>query len=258
MNAIPDSEIDKAPILKLEIIEGINVGTFYKINACGLTGLQGRGRKDGCVLVGSQEFEENTDDPYNDIILESGDNSEIGKRHFLVKYNQDSTAYYLRDLGDGNGTFVRLDNNLILKTGYIISFGDSHMFIQIFESETEKVSKIEIKFLDGPKTDQTFKFGKKIIFNLFPTEASLLPEEIKNNKTVKIGRMNDWDIKFHSKGLSRWQCIIEFINKWWILKDGDGERTSTNGTWLFVDELYPIHDEMVFKAGQILFKWIFT
>ena len=29
------------------------------------------------------------------------------------------------------------------------------------------------------------------------------------NKTVKIGRMNDWDIKFNSKGLSRCQCIIE-------------------------------------------------
>lgn len=66
----------------------------------------------------------------------------------------DTTTYYLRDLGDGNGTFVRLDTPLLLKTGYIISFGDSHMFIQIVEDQHEDLSNLEIKFLDGPKTDQ--------------------------------------------------------------------------------------------------------
>jgi hypothetical protein len=40
----------------------------------------------------------------------------------------------------------------------------------------------------------------------------------------------------------------------WFLKDGDDERNSTNGTWLFVDELFAIYDQMVFKAGQTLFK----
>lgn len=33
LNAIPDSEVDKAPILRLEVIEGINVGAYYQINA---------------------------------------------------------------------------------------------------------------------------------------------------------------------------------------------------------------------------------
>jgi hypothetical protein len=37
----------------------------------------------------------------------------------------------------------------------------------------------------------------------------------------------------------------------WILKDGDPEnnKKSTNGTWLFVDELFPMCDGLVFKAG---------
>jgi hypothetical protein len=36
-----------------------------------------------------------------------------------------------RDLGDGSGTFVRIDNSkdLILKHGFIISYGDSHMVV---------------------------------------------------------------------------------------------------------------------------------
>ena len=37
----------------------------------------------------------------------------------------------------------------------------------------------------------------------------------------------------------------------WVLRDGDpaNGKKSTNGTWLFVDELFPICDGLVFKAG---------
>ena len=37
----------------------------------------------------------------------------------------------------------------------------------------------------------------------------------------------------------------------WVLRDGDPDngKKSTNGTWLFVDELFPISDGLVFKAG---------
>ena len=120
----------------------------------------------------------------------------------------ETVSYYLRDLGDGNGTFVRLDNPLILKTGYIISFGDSHMFIQISENYSSNTSQLDIKFLDGPKTDQTFSFGKsnpKTCFYLVILTMCCVESEMRGErgKVVKIGRMNDCDIKFNSKGLSR-------------------------------------------------------
>lgn len=37
----------------------------------------------------------------------------------------------------------------------------------------------------------------------------------------------------------------------WVLTDGDklNNKKSTNGTWLFVDELFPLSNELVFKAG---------
>ena len=55
----------------------------------------------------------------------------IGKRHMVIKYNDVDKRYYLRDLGDGSGTFVRIDNSkdLILKHGFIVSYGDSHMVV---------------------------------------------------------------------------------------------------------------------------------
>ena len=58
-------------------------------------------------------------------------NSGIGKRHLVIKYSENDRRYYLRDLGDGSGTFVRVDNSkdLILKQGFIVSYGDSHMVV---------------------------------------------------------------------------------------------------------------------------------
>ena len=62
----------------------------------------------------------------------------IGKRHMVIKYQELDRRYYLRDLGDGSGTFIRIDNykDLVLKHGFIVSFGDSHMVVQ-FSSEID-------------------------------------------------------------------------------------------------------------------------
>ena len=87
VNAIPESEIDKAPLLVLQIIEGNDAGNQFKINACGLAGGEGRGRRDGCILVGSQEFSDirgkdqnDNNEPYNDIVLDQEANADIGKK----------------------------------------------------------------------------------------------------------------------------------------------------------------------------------
>ncbi len=80
-----------------------------------------------------------------------------------------------------------------------------------------------MKFLDGPKTDQIFTFSE-------------------NSGQIRIGRMTNCDIKFDDNSLSRLQCCIVFEDGNWVLKDGDGSKLSTNGTWLFVDELFKIYD----------------
>lgn len=48
----------------------------------------------------------------------------------IIKYNLADKRYYLRDLGDGSGTFMKIQKPLPLKNGYIISFGDSHMTVK--------------------------------------------------------------------------------------------------------------------------------
>lgn len=79
------------------------------------------------------------------------DDHGIGGRHLIIKYNMDDRKYYMRDLGDGSGTFVRLDRALELKNGFIVSFGYSHMAVNIFKDTGR--DQILLKFIDGPKTD---------------------------------------------------------------------------------------------------------
>mmetsp|Transcript_18130 Transcript_18130/g.30974 ORF Transcript_18130/g.30974 Transcript_18130/m.30974 type:complete len:88 (+) Transcript_18130:934-1197(+) len=87
--------------------------------------------------------------------------------------------------------------------------------------------------------------------------------------------MSSCQIKFDDNSLSRLQCQIEFKRfkqadeasyynsssqdgqqiaqgqGIWVLRDGDpaNGKKSTNGTWLFVDEMFPMCDGLVFKAG---------
>ena len=61
--------------------------------------------------------------------------------------------------------------------------------------------KIQIKFLEGPKTDQVFTF-------------------FEQNEKIKIGRVNDCDIKFDDSALSRYQC--QYYNEESKLKTVNG------------------------------------
>lgn len=54
--------------------------------------------------------------------------------------------------------------------------------------------------------------------------------------------------------MSRVQCRIDYINDDWILKDGDGKKPSTNGTWIYAQEPEILQDGDQIKAGNSLFK----
>lgn len=252
---IPQEEIRNADVLVIDVIEGpeVNRGTSLEINACGLKGSL-RGKNDGCTILGSQSQRVHGEH-MNDFVIAQDENDGIGDRHMIIKYYMRDKGYYIRDLGKGSGTFVRLDVPLSLKNGFIISFGTSHLTVNFFPGDSSRSksrggdegapnaygqrsggneSRIQLKFIDGPKLDQVYTF--------------------KASEKILIGRLPHCNILFDDTQLSRQQCMIEYINDEWVLKDGDGVKTSTNGTWLFVDELFKIYDGMVFKAGQTLFR----
>ena len=45
-----------------------------------------------------------------------------------------------------------------------------------------------------------------------------------------------------------------YYDEEWKIQDGDGKKLSTNGTWLFVEQFFEVFNDMVFKAGESLFK----
>ena len=52
----------------------------------------------------------------NDVIMGENtmlNNMIIGRRHFIVRYRMDTKGYYLKDTGEGSGTFVRVDRPLV-------------------------------------------------------------------------------------------------------------------------------------------------
>ena len=148
-NLITPEEIESAPKIMLEILESPTLpkGAHYEINAAGYVDSK-RGAKDGCVYMGTSDHSETTGEPPNDIVVPP-DEIGMGGVHLLIQYKQDKKTYFMRDCGQGTGTFIKVEQVLELKQGYIISYGDSHMYVN-----TETKEKIQLKFLDGPKSDQ--------------------------------------------------------------------------------------------------------
>ena len=66
----------------------------------------------------------------------------------VIKYEQTTNKYYIKDLGDGTGTFLKITKPLLLKAGYIISYGDTHMVVQVNEDQS-----LFIKLLEGSKSN---------------------------------------------------------------------------------------------------------
>ena len=132
-------------LVKLEVLDSqsIELGTVFCINSEGLQG--GTREKDGFVYVGS-------DRESNDIFISEREKG-IGSKHFMIKYDSSfKNSFALKDLGEGMGTFIRIDKRLYLRSNNIISFGDSHMIILTDYSDN---SRITLKFIDGPRKDES-------------------------------------------------------------------------------------------------------
>ncbi|OMJ66943.1 hypothetical protein SteCoe_36043 [Stentor coeruleus] len=212
--------------LIISVIETMHlvIGNEYEIFPTGLENSK-RAIKDSCVYAGTLEKQGNL--IVNDILLPE-DEKGAGKRHFMIKYNKEKQNYFLKDMGDGMGTFIRIEQPLKLKNSYIVSFGDSHMMVNI------ENNLLTIRFVEGPKADH---------------KSTYSPED----SPIKIGRFNDCDIRFEDTSLSRNHCYMYYADAWMIM-DGDGKKLSTNGTWLFVEQFFEFYDGLVFKAGESLFK----
>ncbi|TNV83828.1 hypothetical protein FGO68_gene3577 [Halteria grandinella] len=177
---------------------------------------------------------------------EDGDQN-TAKRHFAIQYHPINNLYMIKDQGEGSGTFAKVEKPYTLANGTLISFGESHMVVQLHRTKHHSDvnrNKLVLKFLDGPRQFEQFTFMPQI-------------------GALKIGRMSECDIKLQDAGLSRVQCVVQYIRNSqleeegrWVLIDGNPEtqQKSTNGTWVYLDEAHVVQDGMIFRACNYLFE----
>ena len=71
---------------------------------------------------------------------------------FKIYYSKEKDNYYLKDMGEGPGVFVRIDKPIILQQGAIISFGQHHLVFNFkMSKEIDKEYNITVQTVNGEK-----------------------------------------------------------------------------------------------------------
>ena len=159
--------------------------------------------------------------------------------HFMIRYDEKKCKYYIKDLGSGYGTFIKLINPLEITNNLLVNIGDTFIVFNLDEDS----KNISLKLFTGDEQSENYEFT---------------PEK----KLIRIGRDKESDIFIDDKLLSRKQCYIYYQedenneNKYkWFIKDGDiSGKKSTNDTWMYSIKDTLIYDQMIFKTNHNLFK----
>jgi len=175
-------------------------------------------------------------------------------RHFQLYYNIDSFKYYIKDLGTGSGSFMKIKTETILRNNALINIGDSYVVVN-FGNE-EDMSSMNYK---NNQNEQLPMINLKV----FSNQMKYDPLNFQPSKSaIRIGRSPECEVVVNDSNLSRFHCFIEYNNvAGWIIKDGYitknkdmyEHKNSTNGTWMYLSEDYPIYEGMTFKSMQVIF-----
>ena len=257
--------------LILEIMTSWNLPEGFKLTIRNKHGLENsllkRKKKEdnNIVYFGFQREEDLNTNPYIDYLLypkeDFYDNKFIGK-HFQIRYDSDNKLYYIKDLGFGFGTFIKLTNDIKLKDNFLINIGETYIVFSLNQNENDTEinnsnlenennelendkNTINIKVFSGDEKCDNYNF------------------DFFSNPTILIGRNAFCDIIIEDKMLSRVHCSVFFIDsekedeRGWYLKDGNlSGKKSTNDTWFYSAEETLIENDMIFKTNHNLFKCI--
>ena len=194
-------------------------------------------KKDGITFFGYEKEEAREDEidiSINPIEGENIDDKYYGK-HFQIKFNPEDLNYYLRDLGKGFGTFIRINDWVEIKNNFLLNIGENYLIFSVMNNNI-----LNIKLFSVSIGQNSFDFKKE-------------------NSPITIGRKAENDIYIEDSMLSRIHCTIKNEENKWCLIDGsidsnENNKKSTNGSWIYANEDSLIYDKMCFKASHYLFE----
>ena len=246
-NILNESKKEKEKYcLDLEVLNSWNlpVGLQLHIDEFGLKNSL-RNQADGFTYFGFETEETLNANPYIDYLLgpkeQDYDEQFIGK-HFQIRFDNNTKKYYIKDLGNGFGTFIKLINEEKIKDNLLINIGETYI---VFSFNDSNENEITIKLFTGEEQRNTYSFN------------------CENQKCIIIGRdSSTCDVIIDDKMLSRVHCYINYKEKdkikGWYIKDGNLQgKKSTNDTWFYSAEETLIYDQMIFKTNHNLFKCIY-
>jgi len=225
----------------------LSTKTVFNINAQGLENSV-RNELDGITFFGNENDKEFLS---NDFVFQTQMEEEKSKgRHFVIHFNPDNLKYYIKDLGLGTGTLLRIKTDTILKNNTLINIGESYFSVTFGNSDEEANNSADT--------------SNMITIKACSGNTKYAPLNFQPSKTaIRIGRNPDCEVTINDNLLSRFHCYIEYNNiVGWIIKDGYTVKNkdiyehcySTNGTWMYLNDDFPIHEGMSFKAFQTLFE----
>jgi hypothetical protein len=133
--------VNKTQQLHLEVINStvLPQGLILKINSQGIENSL-RSEKDGFVYFGCEASENPAKQNDYLIRLRDQENDERTKgRHFKIRFDTETKEYFLKDLGCGFGTFLKVRNEIVLRNNALINIGDSYIVVT-FSAEEESNS----------------------------------------------------------------------------------------------------------------------
>ena len=165
--------------------------------------------------------------------------------NFAIYYNVSDGNYYIKDFNTGVGALMKIkkfkmEQNTLINIGsnYLVVYVNKNIItIKIFNNNTIIDSK-----------DNKENLGQNYYMKEFQIKNN-------NNTIITIGRSQKCDIVIEDMMLSKMQSYIEYnaSEECFYLNDGDGEKESTNGTWVFILNPIKITDNFLFKAEHTLF-----
>ena len=164
--------------------------------------------------------------------------------NFAIYFDTNDKNYYIKDFNTGVGALMKIKKYTI-EGSTLINIGSNYIVVNI-----EK-NKIILKI-----------FNNTILENKSSNEnnrknCDIKEFKIENNKktSITIGRSKKCNIVIDDVMLSKIHTSIEFNpkDKKFYLYDGDSQKESTNGTWVFILNPIKINNNFTFKAEHTLF-----
>ena len=258
--------------LILEIMTSWNLPEGYNLTIKNKHGLENSlikrslKEKEGrnIVYFGFQREEDLNTNPNIDYLLypkeDFYDSKFIGK-HFQIRYDENDKLYYIKDLGFGFGTFIKLTKEIKLKDNFLINIGETYIVFSIKNNNSDNNNDDENE--NDEENNENDKNSINIKVFSGDEKCDNYNFDYISNPKILIGRNAFCDIVIEDKMLSRVHCSVFFINsenkedRGWYLKDGNlNGKKSTNDTWFYSAEETLIEDNMVFKTNHNLFKCI--